>query len=312
MFISICIPVYKNLDFLKRLLDSINIQSYRDFEVIVSDDSKEDSIGHFCRNYQANFSFRYFKNAKSLGSPENWNGAIRQAKGDWIKLMHDDDWFAGEHSLEGFVRAIREKPAADFLFSAYSNFYFDKDKYQAFRISPRWFKRLLRNPNILFSRNVIGAPSVVIHKRALHLEYDKNIKWLVDIDFYIRAVSPDRTVYIDKPLVNIGIGKEQITQDCFRQRQVEIPEGLYLLNKTGIRQLRNIVVYDGWFRLMRNLEIRSEKDIFEAGYHQEIPLVLKKMIRFQHAVAPALLKIGALSKTLMVICYLLNRPGKSD
>ncbi len=312
MLISICIPVYKNLNFLKRLLDSINAQSCKDFEVIVSDDSKEDTISHFCQTYNANFSFRYYRNPRALGSPENWNEAIRQAKGEWVKLMHDDDWFADDHSLEGFVRTIQEQPTADFFFSAYSNYYFDEDRYKAFRISPWWFNRLLKNPNVLFSRNVIGAPSVVMYKKTLQLEYDKNIKWLVDIDFYIRSISRTRPVYIDKVLVNIGIGKEQITQDCFRQRQVEIPESFYLLNKTGIAQLRNILVYDGWWRLMRNLEIRNEKDIFESGYHEGIPLVIKKMIRFQKAIAPSVLKIGAISKTLMAICYLFHHPGKEN
>ena len=36
--ISICIPAYKHPDFLKRLLDSISIQSFKNFEVIISDD----------------------------------------------------------------------------------------------------------------------------------------------------------------------------------------------------------------------------------------------------------------------------------
>ena len=41
ILISICIPAYKHPDFLKRLLDSISIQSFRDFEVIISDDSPD-------------------------------------------------------------------------------------------------------------------------------------------------------------------------------------------------------------------------------------------------------------------------------
>lgn len=304
MFISICIPVYKNLIFLTRLLDSINAQTYKDFEVIISDDSKDDTIQVFCQTYQSNFKFRYNRNPTSLGSPENWNEAIRLANGEWIKLMHDDDWFADANSLEGFAHAIKNRPTADFFFSAYSNYYFDMDSYKTFRISSWWFRRLLKNPNVLLSRNVIGAPSVVIYKRTLQLEYDKNLKWLVDIDFYIRSIAKTRPVYIDRILVNVGIGKEQITRDCFRQRQVEIPESFYLLNKTGKIQLRNILVYDAWWRLMRNLEISNEKDIFDAGYHEEIPSGIKRMIRFQKAIAPSVLKIGLLSKTLMAICYL--------
>jgi glycosyltransferase involved in cell wall biosynthesis len=306
MFISICIPVYKNLNFLKRLLDSINLQTFKDFEVIVSDDSEEDNIQLFCEAFKADFTFRYSRNPHSLGSPENWNEATRQAKGEWIKLMHDDDWFADKTSLEEFVRAIRNEPSAGVLFSAYNNYYFEQNRFKPFRISPWWFKKLVKNPNVLLSRNVIGAPSVVIYKKALQLEFDNNFKWLVDIDFYIRAIARTRPVYINKILINVGIGKEQITQDCFRQRPVEIPESFYLLNKTGISQLRNILVYDAWWRLLRNLEIKDENDISRAGYHEKIPAVIKKMIRFQKSIAAPVLRFGPSSKALMAVCYLID------
>ena len=39
IFISICIPAYKRSDFVKRLLNSIAIQTFKNFEVIVSDDT---------------------------------------------------------------------------------------------------------------------------------------------------------------------------------------------------------------------------------------------------------------------------------
>ncbi len=307
MFISICIPVYKNAEFLKRLLDSISVQTFKDFEVIISDDSPEDNIQLFCQNYKSEFNLRYFKNPNSLGSPENWNAAIRHASGEWIKIMHDDDWFANASSLEEFVSTIKDNPETDFFFSAYSNYYFGNDNYKDFRMTPWWFRRLLKDPTVLFSRNVIGAPSVAIYKRSIQQEYDRNLKWLVDIDFYIRALSGTRPVFINKVLIHIGIGKEQITQDCFRKRPVEIPESFYLLNKTGLAHLRNIIVYDAWWRLMRNLEIRSEKEVFESGYPEAIPGAIKRIIKFQKGIPANMLKIGILSKAFMAIGYLFDR-----
>ena len=42
--ISICIPAYKNTSFLKRLLESLLQQTYTHFEVILSDDSPDDTV----------------------------------------------------------------------------------------------------------------------------------------------------------------------------------------------------------------------------------------------------------------------------
>jgi glycosyltransferase involved in cell wall biosynthesis len=306
VFISICIPVYKRTEFLKRLLDSINIQVYKNFEVIVTDDSPDENVRIFCAQYKSSFEIRYIKNSSSLGTPENWNEAMRNAKGERIKLMHDDDWFASESALSEFVQAITNNPSVEFLFSAYSNYYFDHSTYKAFHVTNWWMKKLLQNPAVLFSRNVIGAPSVVMQKKSIEEYYDRNIKWLVDIDFYIRVLSKTKPVYIDKVLVHIGIGKEQVTQDCFRQRPIEIPENFYLLNKVGIKQLRSLIIYDAWWRLMRNLEIRNENEIRESGYSGTIPVIIKNTITFQKSIPLSILKIGAFSKTLMFICYILN------
>src|SRR5580765_4245670 len=92
--ISICIPAFKGVEFLERLLNSIAVQNFRDFEVVVADDSPDDSVRTLCAQYQSRFSLSYHHNPIPLGTPANWNQAIAKASGQWIKLMHDDDWFA--------------------------------------------------------------------------------------------------------------------------------------------------------------------------------------------------------------------------
>src|SRR5580765_7756965 len=120
-FISICIPAFKGVAYLKRLLDSISIQSYRDFEVIVTDDSSDGSVADLIMLYQKEFPLIYKKNEEPLRSPENWNEALRKAGGQWVKIIHDDDWFAGAHSLAEFADAINKNPAYSFFYCAHTN-----------------------------------------------------------------------------------------------------------------------------------------------------------------------------------------------
>src|SRR5258705_12616457 len=93
-FISICIPAYKRVKYLERLLESIMTQEYKDFEVIISDDSDDDCVARHIKNYSGKFSIHYYKNNPSLGTPANWNFAISLARGIWIKLMNHHDWFS--------------------------------------------------------------------------------------------------------------------------------------------------------------------------------------------------------------------------
>jgi hypothetical protein len=153
---------------------------------------------------------------------------------------------------------------------------------------------------------VIGPPSVVLHKKDPSLLYEPTIKWVVDIDFYIRCLRHTRPVYIDKPLIEVGIGDEQVTHDCFRRRPIEIPENFYLLHQVGIANLKNWRVYDAWWRLMRNLEIRKKEDITGSGYSGEIPGIILTMIRWQRKFPLSVLKAGLISKLLMFTSYIFN------
>ncbi len=305
--ISICIPAYKRAQYLQRLLDSIVNQEFGDFEVIVTDDSPDQEVAALCESYKERFSLRYHRNEKALGTPENWNAAIRMANGEWIKLMHDDDWFRGTDSLQKFKDATERHPQVDFFFSAYENHYLERNEQQVVKTSLSKLKQLEKEPATLFSSNVIGPPSVVMHRRDGVTLYDPRVKWVVDIEFYIRALKGRSFHYIDEPLVNVGIGSEQVTVDCFRQRQVEIPEAFYLFGKTSMKPLRNILVYDGWWRLLRNLEVRKNSDIIGSGYGGPIPPVIGSMVRWQRRIPLRLLKIGAISKPLMFLHYIYNK-----
>ena len=311
ILISICIPAYKRVEFLHRVLDSVVIQQFQNFEVIVTDDSPDESVQTLCSEYSSKIPLTYYRNERPLGTPENWNEAIRRARGEWIKLMHDDDWFADQNSLQRFADAIEEHKSASFFYSAYTNFYEDGQMEPVFPGAFR--RRLLKGkPVTLLSKNVIGPPSVILTRNDGNAFYDKTIKWLVDIDFYIKYLQSARPVYINRLLINVGLGSHQVTVDCARQRPVEIPENFYLLKKLGTKKLRNIFVYDAWWRLIRNLQITHVDDIRQAGYEGEVPPAILSMIRWQRQIGLTLLRKGFISKTLMFLHFLFNRHKTSS
>jgi glycosyltransferase involved in cell wall biosynthesis len=304
--ISICIPAYKRIAFLQRLLDSIAIQTFRDFEVVLTDDSPGTEVNELVKQYTGKFPLIYHKNPVALGTPENWNEAIRRTSGKWIKLMHDDDWFAEADSLQQFADATHQHPNAGFFFCAYNNVFEGTGKVEAVHASEFRRRKLLRNPVTLFSKNIIGPPSVTMYINKKEFVYDKKTKWVVDIDFYISYLQKHSFVYIDEPLVNVGINPEQVTQVSFRKPEVEIPENFYLLEKTGAQHLKNILVYDAWWRLMRNLNVRGQAQVRAAGYSGSVPPQVGRIIRFQQKIPRSLLNTGIFSKMFMLASYLFN------
>lgn len=304
-----CIPAYKRTIYLKRLLDSVSIQSFRNFEVIVTDDSPGEEVMQLCKKYNKQFSIRFFKNPTNLNTPENWNEAIRQAKGQWIKLMHDDDWFSNENSLQQFADAINKFPNCTFFFSAYTNVYENERREKKMFLNDFRKKELLKEPNILIADNVIGPPSVTLHKNDHSVWYDRRMKYVVDIDFYIQYLRKTKFCYINQSLINVGINSAQVTKYTFNVPEVHLKESLLLLEKTGPQPLKNIIVFDGWWRLIRNFSIKSVEQIRAHGYRGDVPAIILSIITFQKKFPASLLKKGVFSKAFMSICYLRNRKG---
>ncbi len=305
--ISICIPAYKRTEFLKRLLDSIAVQTYTDYDVIVSDDSPANEVEILCNLYAKKMSLRYYKNIPALGTPQNWNEAIRQADGNWIKLMHDDDWFSRKDSLREFANAINAAPECDFIFSAYNNVYEDTGKTEPVFMNNFRKRKMLENPVTLIAKNVIGPPSVVMHRNNKQHLYDKNVKWVVDMDLYIRYLQTARPYYINEALINVGVNKEQVTQYTFGVPEVHLKENFYLLNKVGEKNLKNIIVFDAWWRLIRRFAVRDVAQIRDIGYQGHVPGRIIKIISFQKSLPGAVLKQGIFSKLFMTACYIMNK-----
>ncbi|HUP11338.1 MAG TPA: hypothetical protein VM187_03985, partial [Niastella sp.] len=105
---------------------------------------------------------------------------------------------------------------------------------------------------------------------------------------------------------NVGMGEHQVTQDCFRKREVEVPENFYLLSKVGIETLKNMLAYDGWWRMIRNLEITKEEEIRTAGYGGAIPPVIRSMVTWQRIIPRVVLNNGLASKCFMTLHFLLH------
>lgn len=303
--ITICIPAFERPAYLKRLLDSIAQQVFKDFEVVITDDSSSRVNEELLFETPYKFSIHYQRNPRPLGTPSNWLEGIRHASGQWIKIMHDDDWFTDRYALENFAAQLDE--GADVLFSGY----YSQDERSGVKknktISLARFQSIKKDPYRLFSNNLIGPPSVVFFRKSMQELYDPSLKWLVDLEAYVRMIRRYSCRYIALPLVTMSYNDTQVTNACFREPSVELPEALYYYKKHGRATLQSLVSYDGWWRLIRNLSIRSIPQLKEYATGQSVPNFLLQIVRFQQRIPTRVLRQGVCSKFLMLLSYQFNR-----
>src|ERR1035437_4588059 len=90
--VTISIPTYERLNYLKEAVSSALAQTYQNIEVLVGDDGNTPSIREWCEQQVNQFpNFRYQKNSHNLGLSGNFNALAGSAKGEYLVVIGDDD-----------------------------------------------------------------------------------------------------------------------------------------------------------------------------------------------------------------------------
>jgi glycosyltransferase involved in cell wall biosynthesis len=235
---------------------------------------------------------------------ENHNEVTKMARGDWVKIMHSDDWFAHPECLQIFAEAAATHKEAYFIFSGCTEIAFDEVKRKPHLVTNRQIAMLRDEVYCLFNDNFIGHPSTMMHKNSKDIFYDANFKWVVDIDFYMRFLGKYKNFhFIRQSLINIGIDSSQESVSCFKNPFVEIPEYFNLLNKYSRQKIANISVFHAFWKLMKKFAVVSPDQIRRAGYAGAIPPAILHIINFQRKIPRIILKQTPWSNWLMKRCF---------
>ena len=280
--ISVCVPTCNQTRFLERLLISLSEQDFNDYELIVSDDSTTDDVENMvCVQYGHLFQGRlkYQRNTPGLGSPRNWNEAISLAESDIIKLIHHDEFFSFPHSLRRFYETCISQGPRSIVFSGGFTLDHGRQETRNHSITPDQLNAIRSKPELLLFANLLGSPGGLCYMRNDDA-YDVHLKWLVDVEFYIRLMKKNKLFYIDEPLVSTVINADHnITNDCEDNRDVEIPEYAHIYRKftrLGFVNFMNVFWYfKNFSRLMYRYGIFSSAELASMPIQGKWPLLFR-------------------------------------
>jgi glycosyltransferase involved in cell wall biosynthesis len=88
--VSFCFTTYKRHDYLKKTLQSVKLQTFEDYEVIVSDNDPEGSGREAVESFN-DPRFKYFENKENLGMKKSFNKSLERSSGEFIVMIADDD-----------------------------------------------------------------------------------------------------------------------------------------------------------------------------------------------------------------------------
>jgi glycosyltransferase involved in cell wall biosynthesis len=103
---SICLPTYNRAPFLQNCIQSIVGQTYKNFELIITDNCSNDNTSEIINSF-SDHRIKYYVNDKNLGLWGNHNEALRKACNNWVVFVHSDEALK-PNALESMVKIIKE------------------------------------------------------------------------------------------------------------------------------------------------------------------------------------------------------------
>lgn len=176
--IGIIVPVYNAQQSLHRCIDSILIQSYSNFKLILIDDGSEDDSLMICRQYQKHDSRIIVYSQNNSGVSTARNKGIELCTSPYLCFTDSDDYLEPDY-LQNFVESASASPDVDMVFQGINRIFTDRTE----RIIPNkgvyLRKRLLDGISDINQYSIFRYICTKMYRTEIikrhHLRFNKNI-----------------------------------------------------------------------------------------------------------------------------------------
>lgn len=218
--ITVGIPVYNGEKFIAKTLDSILNQTYKNLEIIVSDNGSSDKTVEIVTEYiKKDRRLKLNQNVENLGYSGNLNKIIELSDSEYIAIYHADDIYEAT-IIEEQVKFLQENKELAGCFTLGKMI---DENGKLIKNSFFCFKKLLHENNIILSLEDFlkyffiygGSPLICptsMIRKTVYLElnfYDTNLKYIEDQDMWIRILERYKLGIISKELINYRIHSNQ-------------------------------------------------------------------------------------------------------
>lgn len=219
--ISVIIPVYNVEPYLKKCVDSVINQSYKNLEIILVDDGSTDKSGDICDEYKKNEQRIIVVHQENKGLSAARNVGLELATGEWIGFLDSDDWImqemyevllnlAIEHNAD--ISTCNTKP---FYLDSIENFDNGTGKVTELS-SDQMIEGLLTQEKVrfevwnkLWSRELIGEVRFIVGQVSEDVHFDR-----------ILFLKANKMIHIDCALHNYLIQRPGNTNSSFKKNRM--------------------------------------------------------------------------------------------
>lgn len=129
MKVSFILPIYNVEKYLSECVESILVQTYRDFEILLVDDGSPDNCPALCDEWAKKDSRIKPLHKSNGGSSDARNYGFEHAQGDYVIFVDSDDFWVGKDCLGNLMKVVDAHSECDFIGFNCSYYYSDTKTY---------------------------------------------------------------------------------------------------------------------------------------------------------------------------------------
>jgi len=205
--ISVIIPAYNRSLLLKRSINSVYSQTFKDFEIIVVDDGSTDNTSSLIKEYNNKIKYIYITHS---GVSKARNVGINSANGEWISFLDSDDYWLPEKLEKQMIYLVKN------------------NRYKICHTDEIWIRNGVRinqgkkhkkyegwffYPSLDLC--LISPSSILIHREILNEVglFDESLEYVEDYDLWLRITSRFPIGYLNEKLVvKVGGHEDQLSR----------------------------------------------------------------------------------------------------
>jgi glycosyltransferase involved in cell wall biosynthesis len=242
--VSVIVATFNRALFLPETIDSILMQSFQDFELIVVDDGSTDNTREIVDRYGPRLQYLYQENR---GPSAARNLGVKHARAPWIAFQDSDDLSLANH-LESLYRYTREFPDCGMVFG--NGRYIGAPEHDRDTIIPAKKSRRLAEKGVrladLFTKSIVRLQASLIARKVYDAigGHDETLWISMDLDLAFRIFMNAPVGYLDQSLFayrkhegNIGRDQERRLTENIRVIEKllrDYPQAYNLLGRTAV------------------------------------------------------------------------------
>lgn len=206
--VSVIIPTYNRACTIKKAIESVLNQTYKNIEIIVVDDNSNDDTNYVIKKYLEKYKFiRYIKHEYNKGGSAARNTGAANSSGDILAFLDsDDEWISNK--LEEDLKCIVD----DDFDMVYCDMYAINSKTgEKEAIIKKSYDDIYYE---LLKRNIIGGTSLITIKKQVFNQvggFNEGLPSCQDWEFYIKVARKYKIKKINKCLLNYYIHSDSIS-----------------------------------------------------------------------------------------------------